>query len=237
MKKTLCGVECPVIYDDPSFAQLPLVSLPERTDSLEQMADKMRELVAVFHAHHSLAVRSGYRGTPNPNRDPVEIAKSRMDLYELEMYTTYTSKGCRLQPYDWESCTAPVPCGKGSQLRYTRAASALREIFKDESLTPENASWFYQNKTFAIPLVKAIMKIDGARRDLVNGQTTLSELELAELQTIHHVNSIVGKKMNQARQELVEMHKKINRFIEAGENRIHQIMMMAGVQETQDEYY
>lgn len=127
--------------------------------------------------------------------------------------------GARFQvpSVDWSSpdFAAQVPNGQKSRQTFTYRAEAMQKIWlpnaveevkKEEeadtarssqvyTITPENAAWLTSNMIDMLPLVKAVSKIQSAERDLAGGLTALTIHEMAELQTIKGIASIVMPKV------------------------------------------
>jgi hypothetical protein len=110
------------------------------------------------------------------------IAKQRMTPSEAAQYDIWAS-GVVMPAINWQVSVKDAG-GAGGFPYHTEA---MRAIWKDNSITPENAAWLHSEFRTALPLVIAVVKVFAARRDLIGGQEALSAMDMAELQTARKV--------------------------------------------------
>ncbi|SZF03856.1 unnamed protein product [Blumeria hordei] len=141
---------------------------------------------------------------------------------EREMYDAWTD-GYAVPSYDWTECTKPIVGGPGAQARFERRAVAARKIWKNDTITSSNVAWIAANQVYMLPLIIAVGKVQGAEKNLVGGQTALTEMELAEVQTIHRVNAIATIVQNRCNAEINRFNRIINENKDEMKAREHSI--------------
>nr|UPO93688.1 coat protein [Metarhizium brunneum bipartite mycovirus 1] len=192
----------------PSPAGQPLET-PSVDDTLEAIEAKMAALARVVIEGRSVAVATGYTMASQATRDPEELAKSSMTPMELEQLAAW-KEGVQLPPINWDECTEQPKGGEKALKRMEYRAAALRQLYGNKGVTAGNALWFTKNHEYILPLVVATAKIQGAVRELAGGQTELSELEMAEVQSIHKVNAVALQVVNDLFRQLNATVRKIN---------------------------
>lgn len=150
--------------------------------------------------------KSGKSNKDNDSRNPVNNAKAN----EHDILHRF-----QVPVVDWSSpdFATLVPSGQKSRQNFTYRAQAMQKIWAQRgveeeeevdsarisqayTITPENAAWLTYNMIDMLPLVKAVSKIQSAERDLAGGLTTLTIHEMAELQTIKRISSIIMSRVN-----------------------------------------
>lgn len=187
---------------------IPL-EMPTPDDSLEAIESKLAALAKVVLEGKSVAVATGYGGAAHTTRDPEQLARMSMTPLEVEMMEAF-HEGVALPQVDWARSSDELPTGEKARQRMERRAAALRGIYHTEAITPGNAVWFTKNQEYLLPLVIAIAKCQAATRELSGGQSELSEMEMAEVQTIHKANAVGLQVVNDMFRQLNAMVRKIN---------------------------
>lgn len=165
---------------------------------------------------------TGYGGAAHTTRDPEQLARMSMTPLEVEMMEAF-HEGVALPQVDWSRSSDELPTGEKARQRMERRAAALRGIYRTEAITPGNAVWFTKNQEYLLPLVIAIAKCQAATRELSGGQTELSEMEMAEVQTIHKANAVGLQVVNDMFRQLNAMVRKINSSKDTLQAREHAI--------------
>ncbi|KAL2889159.1 hypothetical protein HOO65_030660 [Ceratocystis lukuohia] len=167
----------------PEDATLPILPIPNETDDLATATHKFEALAALVKSGKNLAVHTAYACTPYQTRDPAELAKLSMTPAQLKQFEAWR-KGIKMPAFDWANFKEPVQDTNASRKRYEQRARAMNAIWKTTLATPENAMYVSMHMVYAVPLLVAVAKVESAQRALVGGSTGLTEMELAELQTL-----------------------------------------------------
>lgn len=168
---------------------------PLYSDTLEELAKKLRDIAVVVEQGGSAAVATGFKAATHQERDPEKIAARTMTAAEKAQYKDWKEGGI-LPVFDWATNVKSVPEGKESAEKYERRATAMSIIFVHDGVTPEHASWLTENMTYVLPLVMAITKVQHARQQVEAGFDTLIEMEMAEMQVAHDVHARASKHVN-----------------------------------------
>ncbi|GJC77701.1 hypothetical protein ColLi_00539 [Colletotrichum liriopes] len=190
-------------FDDTPPCPADVISLPKDEDDLETLVKKIAALADVVSHNRSLAVWTGFAATPNPQRDPFDIAKAEAAVLELELFNRFDEIGRRLpaaQQFDVVRDVKPLEReNKKTAARYEDMASCVDEVFGTQGATKENVCWIVENMEFILPLVKFYLRVKRARRNLSGGQESLTSNELAEYQTVRKVRGVLGVRMQKCR--------------------------------------
>nr|QGZ98416.1 hypothetical protein [Plasmopara viticola lesion associated bipartite mycovirus 1] len=203
------GSKANVNYDAQATSSGVPLEMPSSDDTLEAIEAKLAALARVVLDGNSVAVATGYTGAAHTVRDPVQLARMSMTPMEIDMLDAHND-GLSLPEIDWQRCVDEMPTGEKARQRMERRAAALRGIYQNPAIVAGNAVWFTKNHEFMLPLVIAIAKVQAASRELGGGQTELSEMEMAEVQTIHKANAIGLQVVNDMFRQLNAMVRKIN---------------------------
>ena len=180
--------------------------LPELDDSMDDVAKKLKALADVVTEGLSVAVFTGFQKAAHPTMDAEAFAVMGMTPAEKLQYYAWKA-GAMMPSINWNTSVLPVPQGSGSVKRLRLRAEAMMIIWGQEGLGPEHASWIVTNMTYLIPLIVAVAKVEGAKRDLLGGQ---SEMDMAEVQTIHKAVAIASDRVNEEYLALRLLSKSIN---------------------------
>ncbi|KHJ31704.1 hypothetical protein EV44_g3138 [Erysiphe necator] len=183
--------------------------IPLPTDDIRVAMNKLRALADVVSKGKSVAIYTSYKGTPSVERDPVNIAKASMTDAQKEQYEAWAS-GYTMPTYDWVNNTKPLKGGERTRIKLERRVEATREIWGNNSITPQNVYWLAEHDPFIMPLITAVAKVNSARRNLAGRQEHLMEYELAEVQTIHNAIKTVTATQNAIMAELNLVNRSIN---------------------------
>lgn len=172
-----------------------ILPTPLHSDTLEELAKKMREIAVVVEQGGSAAVATGFKAATHQERDPEKIAARTMTAAEKAQYKDWKEGGI-LPVFDWAANVKSVPEGKESAEKYERRATAMSIMFVQDGVTPEHASWLTENMTYVLPLVMAITKVQHARQQVEAGFDTLIDMEMAEMQVTHDLHARASKHVN-----------------------------------------
>ncbi|KAJ0163791.1 hypothetical protein CTA2_2407 [Colletotrichum tanaceti] len=194
-----------VNFNDTPPSPADVITLPKDNDDLGALIGKLGALADVVSRNRSLALWTGFAATPNPKRDPIDIAKAEADPRELEMFAMFDRNGRRLP----ESSAAQLDVARDvkplvrenakTAARYEDMASCVDEVFGTRDATKENVCWIVENMEAVLPLVKFHLRVKRARRNLSGGLETLTSNELAEYQTVRKIRSVLGVRMQKCR--------------------------------------
>lgn len=196
------------------------VPLPD--DSLEVIRDKIGALAKVVTSQKSVAVATGFTTAAHDTRDPEVLARMSMTPMEEEQLDAWRT-GLKLPSVNWDTDSDDPPDGDKARKRMERRAAALAQIYKHPGVSAGNAVWFTKNHEYMLPLVISVAKIHGAERELVGGQTTLNEMELAEVQAIHKINAVALNVVNDTFRQLNILVRAINTSKDTLQAREHAI--------------
>ncbi|KZL72148.1 hypothetical protein CI238_00846 [Colletotrichum incanum] len=193
----------PIDFNDTPPCPADVISLPKDEDDLETLVEKISALAEVVSHNRSLAVWTGFAATPNPQRDPFDIAKAEADPRELGLFNRFDEIGRRLpasKQFDVLKNVKPLEKeNKKTAARYEDMASCVDEVFGTRGATKENVCWIVENMEVMLPLVKFYLRVKRARRNLLGGQESLTSNELAEYQTVRKIRSVLGVRMQKCR--------------------------------------
>lgn len=126
----------------------------------------------------------------------------------------------------WEKDTTPLPEGKHTLRKFTKRASALATAYSlrdSSSCTPQHAVHFTLHHAKYLPLLRALSKVEHARRSITGDKETLSSLDMAEVQIMKLVNAIASRKVEEAYREVKDVAGRIvrcQRVLRERENEI-----------------
>ncbi|RHZ49193.1 uncharacterized protein CDV56_106441 [Aspergillus thermomutatus] len=169
-----------------------------------------------------------------------ETAKKYTALAEAmgpteEMQYKAWRDGAAIAQPDWETARKDVPTGNKALARAKRRKVAINRIFSRDDLTEENVMWLHTERKYIIPLITAVEKVVSAERDLVGGQTELSEMELAEVQTLRRITSVAMGNLQRVYERRNILARKIHSAREVFQAREHAIKSkMTGYKRRQD---
>lgn len=81
--------------------------------------------------------------------------------------------------FDWANNKEAVRGGDSARKRFEQRARAMNKIWKTDKATADNAMWQSIHMAYAVPLVIAVAKIEGAEQELL--EDTLGSKELTEI--------------------------------------------------------
>jgi hypothetical protein len=158
------------IYDDPSTLHSKLAAI------IEELLLRGRKLTDFYEINEPCAEKN---------------ARKHWSLVEKELYDMWKN-GAKLPKCNWD--TDVVRLYTISRSMNERAA-ALRELYQDETISPENAHFFHTTYEELVPLVNARMRVIRARRDMTSGLQSLSHHEFVELRILNHILSLSSQAM------------------------------------------
>ena len=150
----------------------------------------MSAISQVVNANRSIAVATNYKGMAYHSLDPVDIAMQGSTPFEKDMFEAWKADKCALPAMNWESMAETAPTGKSSQRRSKARFEALRIIYSYPQATEENLAYITKHfEDILLPLVRAVARIQGAKKDLAGNQDALSMEEWAEMQCEKEINT------------------------------------------------
>ncbi|EAW11629.1 uncharacterized protein ACLA_093280 [Aspergillus clavatus NRRL 1] len=215
---------------------LKIIPVPSVVDDLETTAKKMEALAKVVGDGNSLALWTGLKLASAHPRDPESIAKSQMTPPEIELYEAWQraksrraenklnsevsqkapeteEMGCPA-PFDWQKNVHPVPQGAQSLKKFTQRAQAMDIIWEHQGAMPEHASWLTFKCPEALPLVKAVCRVQNAEEHYRNNQDPhtrgLTDMEAAEVETVRKIVSIAERNKTRELEKIRKLTRSIN---------------------------
>jgi hypothetical protein len=158
--------------------------------------------------------------------DTLGAAVEAMPLDERRFWAVYKSEpwSIRLPTVDWENSKLPiVSLQKKAAQRYKRRSDALRELYKCDTISPENAMWFTINHEVFLPLVKAIDRMQAASRIR---KCSLHEVRKflwsKEIECLHSIllstSDIVVKRSSKGLEDMQSLQKSSGALVQWGED-------------------
>lgn len=138
----------------------------------------------------------------------VEFSKRVMTPDEIRQYDWWLT-GTPPPTMDWVANKPTVNVGSYAEF-FTPAVAAMKRLYDWPDTTPEHAARFYKNLRPAIPLITVMEKVISIEEDLHGGIHNASAKELAELKTLHKINSIAMNAVNKICAENRRLTKQIN---------------------------
>ena len=198
------------------------LGVPEQTDDLEATARKLEALAQTVRQGKSLAVSTDFKLTVHQRRDALAVARERMNLTEIMQYDAWAG-GVPIETFDWATCRREVPTSIRSASRFKRYVTAMQRIWKDFTPNEQNASWIMAHAAHLSPLITAMTKVIAAEKELTGGRPELSEMEAAELQTVHKITTTAMSNVNAMLAHIKMLTRSINysrEILQARENAI-----------------
>ena len=116
-----------------------------------------------------------------------------MSPEERQVWDLYIEGKYPLPEIDWDSNRDTVPTSSKPLRIARRRAEALNHLYKADKADPSHSVWFTKSQLFHLPLVKAMARVIGAERNLLGGQCALNATQLADLQSINKILSLLGQ--------------------------------------------
>lgn len=162
-----------VDYTSTTTRSETLLPTPDPADTLHTIAGKLLALAQVVEQGKSLAARTGFKETTQQERDPLLIARATMSPKEVTLFDDWVGEAV-IPAMDCSACkmTGPPRC-----VRYGQ----------DDQIDASNAFWDASENHPINTLITAVARVHGAQKYLVDGQSELTEVELAELQTCRKI--------------------------------------------------
>lgn len=187
-----------------------ILSTPQDGDSLEMLASKMEAISQVINANRSIAVATNFKGMAYHSLDPVSIAMQGLTPPEKYTYEAWKADQCTLPHMDWQTMIEPAPTGKDSQRRNKARLEALRIIYSYPEATQENLAYITKHfQDTLLPLVRAVARIQKAKRHLSGNQDALSKEEWAEMQCVRAINTAARRVSQKAWIDINAQHARI----------------------------
>ena len=179
------------------------LQIPQNGDSIADVARKLTALADVVRHGQSIAAATKYVASMTQKREPLDSAVTEMTEQEHEAWSLFTSGKYPLPEVDWDSCRNPAPTStKPLRIAYRRA-EALNRLCNTKKAGPSHSVWFSKHKSVHLPLVKAMVRIVGAERNLLGGQNALNATQVADLQTINKILSVSTETLKSSRGKLI----------------------------------
>ncbi|KAI9705169.1 MAG: hypothetical protein M1820_005316 [Bogoriella megaspora] len=185
--------------------QTDFLPIPQINDCAADVALKLTALADVVRHGRSIAIATGFAASMTQEREPMSIAVNEMIGHEHDAWTLYTTGEYPLPKIDWISDHEPPPTSTKPLRIARRRAEALNRLYKTDQAGPGHSVWFTKHEIDHLDLVKAMVRVIGAERNLVGGQDALSVTQLADLQTINTVLSVSSEISKSSRDKLTSM--------------------------------
>lgn len=167
-----------------------IISTPQDGDSLEMLASKVDAISEVVNANRSIAVATNFKGLAYHSLEPVSITIQGPTPLENDMYNDWKDGDYVLPLIDWQSMTEPPSTGKDSRRRNKARLKALRIIFFCPEGTEQNLAYITKHcEDTVLPLVRAVARVEKAKRHLSGNQDVLTTEEWAEMQRGNEINT------------------------------------------------
>lgn len=210
-----------VDYTEAARAGCSLLPMPAEDDGLEVLARKMRALAEVVESGKSIAVATDFC-------NPESLVRAQMRPQESSQYDAWKG-GIRMPVFDFDANKAPVKGGDKVQKRLAHRTIAMNTIWRVDRATAENAMWLWINWPYAIPLVKAVAKVQRAKnhwKKIVEGQDVLSEMEMAEVLTTSKAIAVSSNTVDHVLRRLNEVMDDLIQAMETIQAREHALSLV-----------
>ena len=169
-----------------------ILAISRREDTLTVLCSKLTAIAKVISAGQSVAVATAYAAAANQERRAVQKAINEMRPLEREAWDYFETGSLALPDMDWEIDIDPVFLSPKPLQTARRRAEALNRLYKTNKALPPHSVWFAKRYSVYLPLVKAMVRVIGAERDLVGGGVWTTT-QLADLQSINNILSITAQ--------------------------------------------
>jgi hypothetical protein len=212
-------------YSSPAAVGDAVLPVPLPTDSLREIALKVRNLADVVNSNKSLVNYTGGIYAPTVSTDPEAVAMAEMQGDEVRFWTAFR-QGHRFTARDWEKDREPVPAGHGNAVAWQNKAHALallfdlnyRKPYAELPVTVENVAWFYKHLPQFAPAISAALKRVKAERSVTGGLQSATAVELSEYVTCGKISGTA----NSTRQKIMDEINRMNRSIQTDLNAIQE---------------
>lgn len=110
------------------------------------------------------------------NKQFVRMAKTTMTAVEKDKYCAWRNGDLMLPEFDWEQMMDVFEeLDLEQPIERLSTDSNTYKMYEGDVDDAEITAWFYSNMTWAVPLVNAIIKVEGIKR-----KTLIQELQLVE---------------------------------------------------------
>jgi hypothetical protein len=181
-----------------------VLSVPQVGDSENEVLSKLMAILDAVHSGRSIAEATAYSVAPIRCSDAEKIARSQMPPQEYKAWTTFNDGLWRLPELDWENNRLPPPTSTKPLKIARRRAEALNRLYQTDGAHAEHVVWITNNKIEVLPLIKAMARVIGAERNLVGGGNGWSAIQLADLQTINRILSILAQICQQSKSNALQ---------------------------------
>ena len=132
--------------------------IPGPNDNLDEALLKMEAIARVVAEGKSAAVYTGDLSATHKGWDAEILSIEAMDHAEKTQYSRW-KKGISLPPVDWKNAVITIPSDEASISRYQQLAAAVALIWGVQTVSPQNASWIYNNLPYCKPLILAVTRL------------------------------------------------------------------------------
>ena len=203
--KTVLLPDASESFSEPDTRQdRSVLSVPQLGDSENEVLSKLMVILDVVHSGRSIAEATAYSVTPIQCSDAEKIARSQMPPREYEAWTTFNDGLWRLPELDWENNRLPPPTSTKPLKIARRRAEALNRLYQTDRAHAEHVVWITNKKIEIFPLIKAMARVIGAEINLVGGGNGWSAIQLADLQTINRILSILAQICQQSKSNALQ---------------------------------
>lgn len=195
---------------DLSYSHSKRLSIPRESAKNSEWARFAADATALLFSGSSLATALG-DDVDVAISSPEELVHGLLTVREKEMYSHW-KKGSSPPRADWKRLrTALSGTTSAQRARWNDLTDALRVLYADSTITPENCKAWVEKYNDNMPLLIATKKVETARRDARYAKGSKAARDVREIAACRRLISEVGKQRIRSN----TMMKKLNR--EAGE--------------------
>lgn len=166
-----------------------ILLMPEHGDTAATVDQKLAALSSVVAKGKSIVMATDSALCRRRDCDSTAKAVAAMPPHELASWHAYTAGLVKLQPIDWGRDRSDAVLSVKPLHVARRRAEALNRLYRTDNATPAHAVWLAQHHVHHLWLVKATVRVIGAERDRLGGQSVLDATQMADLQTINRIMS------------------------------------------------
>lgn len=194
---------------DISFSHSKSLKIPREQASPATWARFCSEVAVMGLASYSVAVAIGedLNGSVSSAH---QLAELLFSPHEKEMYTAWR-KGKAPPRVDWRRLTTPLSATTSAQRsRWNDLTNALRELYKDSSISKENCKAWIEKYNDYMPLLNACKKVESVRHDAKaakNATSSKSRYDVHEIMACRYIINEIGKQRVRSNTLLKKLNK------------------------------
>jgi hypothetical protein len=185
------------------------LSIPQAGDSTAAIHSKLSALAEVIRKGQSISVATNYTAIANDERNPMKTAMAEMRPEEAFAWELFSEGKYPLPDFDWEHDREKEPVSPTPRRNAQCRAEALNRLYHTNKADPGHSVWMMKNKPFLLPLVKAMVRVIAAERDLPVGQNAGSTIQLADIESINKILSMSSQLLSNNRDDPASFEAKV----------------------------